>query len=487
MKNCLLAYCALMLAIFPAHSFFCPGAEARTFDADVKNVPSIAARLSKPPRLTEADNKMLEQIQKAHFQYFLQQSNSTTGLTKDRSRENSACSIAAVGFSLTSYGVAANHGWITREQAADYSLKVLNTLITGKQGNEAKGVNGNQGFFYHFLDCQTGLRDDSCELSTIDTTLLLAGVLYSKNYFTADSAKESKIRDLAEKIYRRVDWNWAAHNADRISMGWTPERGFIERNWTGYDEASLLCLLAMGSPTYATPPSTWHKYMASGKIGSPYGRRQMQFGPLFGHQYTQVWVDMRQLENATTKIIGHDFFQNSRKATLTQYDYAIKNSLKYDGYSALDWGLTACDGPGSIDKVVGGRKRKFYNYVARGYPSIPPSPDDGTIAPTAAAGSLPFAPEIVMPTLRHWLKKRPEIFCEIGFKDAFNPTFEQSKPSGWVDSECVGIDQGPILLMIENYRTGSVWKVMEKDPYIQAGLKKAGFVKLEPLTPKRQG
>jgi len=465
LKSLLVAFSALIMAIFPTSSAFCYTEEA----------PFIARRLLSAPKLSGADEKMLDQIQRAHFEYFLRQSDNVSGLTKDRSRQNSAASIAAVGFSLTAFGVAVDHGWISRELAADYTLKVLNTLWSGKQGSEPRGVNGNHGFFYHFLNCQTGERDDSCELSTIDTTLLLAGVLFCKNYYTAHSAKETQIRNLADKIYRRVDWNWAAHNTDRISMGWTPEHGFIERNWTGYDEASLLCLLAMGSPTHPTPASTWQKYMATAKIGSPYGRKQMQFGPLFGHQYTQVWIDMRELQNATTKKVGFDFFQNSRAATLTQHDYAIDNPLKYDGYSALDWGLTACDGPGSIDKIVGGRKRKFYNYVARGYPSVPPSPDDGTIAPTAAAASLPFAPEIVLPTLRHWLKKRPEIFSSIGFRDAFNPTFDRSEPSGWVDPECIGIDQGPIVLMIENYRSASVWKVMARDSYIQTALKQAGF------------
>jgi len=427
--------------------------------------------------LGEADQQMLERIEKAHFNYFVEQSNPVTGLTKDRSRESSAASIAAIGFSLTAYGVAVEKGWVKRDAAARYTEKVLSTLWQGKQGPEPSGVCGDHGFYYHFLNPTSGLRDDHCELSTIDTTLLLAGVLYCRNFYRQDTDREIAIRDYAEKIYRRVDWNWAARGTDEISMGWTPEHGFIKKNWSGYDEASLLCLLAMGSPTHATPASTWVKYMASAKIGSPYGRRQMQFGPLFGHQYTQVWIDMRNLHNDTTKKIGLDFFQNSRLATLSQHDYFIDNPEKFDAYGELDWGLTACDGPGDINKSIDGRKRRFYNYVARGYPKIPPCPDDGTIAPTAAAASLPFAPEIVLPTLRHWLKDRPEIFGKIGFYDAFNPTFDRSKPSGWVDAECIGIDQGPILLMVENYRSGSVWKIMEKDPYLQKGLKAAGFTK----------
>ena len=458
-------------------SFMVTGAALDTVHAagDYYHAAADVARtraLYAPPKLDVANQQMLEQLQKAHFQYFKEESDPVTGLTKDRSTDTSAASIAAVGFSLTAHGVAVDHGWVSRDEAANYTLKVLNNLWSTKQGDEAQGTSGNHGLFYHFLDPKTGLRMGENEVSTIDTALLMSGVLYSKNYFDGTSPKETQIRELSDKLYNRVDWNWTNTESGRLSMGWTPESGFIKNDWQAYNEAQILLLLAMGSPTHPVPASAWETYMSTAKIASPYDHESLQFGPLFAHQYTQVWLDFRGRMDATNKKLGMDYFQNSRQAALAQHEYAIANPQAWKGYGPLDWGLTASDGPGEVTKTVDGQERLFHGYEARGFPD---APDDGTIAPTAAASSLPFVPEIVMPTLRHWLTNRPEIFGRLGFQDAFNPTFDTSKPSGWVDPATLGIDQGPILLMAENYRHGSIWQTMKNDANLQAGLDKAGF------------
>lgn len=419
-----------------------------------------------------ADQQMLDKMQRAHFEYFKQESDPVTGLTKDRSTDSSPASIAAVGFSLTAHPVAVSRGWISREEAADYTLKVLKNLSETPQGPDAKGTSGDHGFFYHFLDPKTGLRQGENELSTVDTALLMGGVLFSKNYFDGNSPKEAQIRELADNLYKRVDWPWALNAEGRLSMGWTPEHGFISADWQAYNEAQILLLLAMGSPTHPLPASAWEKFMSTSKVVEMNGQKSLEFGPLFGHQYTQIWMDYRGINDATNRKLGFDYFENSRRAAIAQQQYAIANPMGWKGYSALDWGLTACDGPGDVVKNVDGKPIEFKSYNARGFPN---APDDGTIAPTAAASSLPFAPEIVLPTIKHWYDNRPEIVGPLGFRDAFNPTFDAAKPSGWVDGETLGIDQGPILLMAENYRTGMVWAQMKKDPYLNTALKKAGF------------
>jgi hypothetical protein len=268
-------------------------------------------------------------------------------------------------------------------------------------------------------------------------------------------------------------------------MGWTPEHGFIPYDWQAYNEAPIMMLMGMGSPTHPLPADAWNKYMSTAVTSAPYGYKGLEFGPLFGHQYSQVWLDLKGLKDATMEKLGIDYFENSRRATLAQHEYAKENPKEYRGYSNLDWGLTASDGPADETKTVDGKPVQFHTYSARGFPN---SLDDGTIAPTAAAGSLPFAPEVVMPTLRHWMIDRPEIMGTMGFWDAFNPSYDPTKPSGWVDKETLGIDQGPILLMTENYRTNGVWKVMRNEPVLNTGLKRAGFSEREvprvsPLAP----
>ena len=424
--------------------------------------------------LSPDETSMLDKIERAHFDYFRQESDPLTGLTLDRSTATSPASIAATGFSLTAYPVAVERGWVSREEAAGYTLKVLHTLANAPQGDAEQGMSGRNGLFYHFLDPHTGTRAGHNEVSTIDTALLMAGVLFAKDYFDKNDESENEIRTLADQLYKRVDWDSALAPDGKVSMGWTPEKGQMASEWFGMNEGQILMLLGMGSPTHPLPADSWNLYMSSATIGTQNNEKSIQFGPLFGQQYLQIWRDCRGIEDDTNRKLGFDYFENTKRAVSAQHQYAIDNPQNFRGYSSLDWGLSASDGVGYIRKTVDGVDRQFFGYGARGFPA---AQDDGTITPTAAAASLPFAPDLVLETEKHWLQDRPEIFGPLGFQDAFNPTFDTTKHSGWVDPDTLGIDQGPIVLMTENFRSGFVWNTMKSDPYLNTAMAIAGFKK----------
>ena len=432
----------------------------------------------------QSDGEFLELLERKAFDYFWLESNPSNGLVRDRSRSNSYCSIAAVGFGLTAIGVAIDHGWITRDQGRARVLQTLKTFQEKPQGTEAAGAIGYKGWFYHFLDMNTGLRAWKCELSSIDTCLLLAGLLYAREYFDGPQGDEAAIRDLANRIGARIDWHWmtnptrplssslsrpagegarneqeGASEDNSLSMGWHPETGFIKRRWIGYNEAMILYLLGLGAGSNPLAAKSWLTWTRGYEWKTSHSQSFIHFAPLFGHQYSHCWIDFRGIADDYMRNKGIDYFENSRRATLAQRAYCSANPGKFKGYSKLVWGLTACDGPGF---------GKFAAYSARGAP--PSENDDGTIAPTAAGGSIPFAPGICIPTLRHFYDQyRKDIWTPYGFCDAFNLS------ANWCDPEVLGIDQGPILIMIENYRTGRVWKTFMKAPEIQRGLKAAGF------------
>jgi len=405
------------------------------------------------------DTGFLERVQHHAFDYFWLEANPENGLIRDRSRSNSFCSIAAVGFGLTAMGIGIDHGWITRAEGRGRVLNTLKTFGEKPQGNTAEGVMGFNGWFYHFLDMNTGLRVWKCELSSIDTALLLAGVIYAREYFAGDEHEEARIRELADLLIRRVNWQWMQNGGPSLSMGWHPERGFIEKRWIGYNEGMILLLLGLGAGNGPLPPQVWKEWTNGYEWKTDYGQSFVHFAPLFGHQYSHCWIDFRGITDAFMRAKGIDYFENSRRATLAQRAYCIANPQQFKGYSEWVWGLTACDGPG---------RGMFKAYSARGAP--PAENDDGTIAPTAVGASMPFAPEACLPTLRRMYDQfHPEIWTRYGFCDAFNLTAD------WWDTEVLGIDQGPILIMIENYRTGRVWKTFMKAAEIQRGLKAAGF------------
>lgn len=437
-----------------------------------------------PPRLEVAEAAFLDTLQQRTFGYFWQLSDTRTGLTPDRAPTQSFASIAAVGFALSAYPVGVERGYVTRADAAARVLTTLRFFWHAPMGPEATGRTGHQGFYYHFLNMADGSRFETVELSTIDTALLLAGVLFCQVYFDRDNAQEREIRALADSIYGRVDWNWAQPRPPLVTMGWHPEQGFHHLDWRGFNEAMLLYVLALGSPTHPVDPAAWPAWSSTYQWGTFEGREQVGFAPLFGHQYSHVWIDFRGIQDAYMRSRGIDYFENSRRATLSQRDYGARNPDGWRAYSDSIWGWTAADGPADVTLTVDGRSRTFFSYRARGM-SFNEISDDGTIVPTAAGGSIPFAPEETIRALMVMRRTYGEpLFTTYGFLDAFNPTFPADAPLqhgkfvpgvGWFDVDYLGIDQGPILLMAENYRSGLVWKYMRRHPAIIRGLRRAGF------------
>jgi hypothetical protein len=426
----------------------------------------------------------LDTLQRRTFDFFWDLTPPANGLTPDRWPREQFSSIAAVGFALTAYPVGVERAWITRAQAADRTLATLRFFWTAPQDSAVSGATGYHGFFYHFLNPLTGQRYQNVELSTIDTALLLAGILFAQSYFDRADTAEAEIRALADSIYARVDWNWAQARPPAVSMGWHPEGGFIPADWIGYNEAMILWILALGSPTHAVDSTGWTAWVSGYDWGTYYGQDFVQFAPLFGHEYSHVWVDFRGIRDAYMRGQGIDYFENSRRATLSQRAYAIANPGAWRGYTKDVWGLTACDGPANKTLTIDGRSRQFHTYWARGA-GLGDVRDDGTICPTAVGGAVPFAPEITIPALyamRHTYGDA--VFKQYGFLDAFNPTFTAAGQQqtgtvyptlGWFDVDYLGIDQGPILLMIENHRSQFVWNVMKRNAHIVRGLKRAGF------------
>jgi hypothetical protein len=436
------------------------------------------------PRDAAAD-AFLDTLSERTFAFFWNTTNPVNGLTPDRHPTPSFTSVAAVGFALTAYPVGVTRGYITRTEAAERTLATLRFFWSAPHGDAPAGVTGHRGFFYHFLDMQTGERFETVELSTIDTALLLAGVLFCQTWFDGGNPVEAEIRALADSLYHRVDWPWAQARAPAISMGWHPERGYIDADWRGYNEAMLLLVLALGSPTHPVGPDVWTHYTSTYQWGSFHGYEHVGFGPLFGHQYSHIWIDFRGIRDAYMRERGIDYFENSRRATLAQRAYAIENPMGWRDYGENIWGLTASDGPIGATLPVGGEQRRFWTYHARAA-SFTEIRDDGTIVPTAAGGSIPFAPAVTIPALLAMRERYGDhLFGEYGFLDAFNPTFTFTDVTlqhgrvvpgvGWIDGDYLGIDQGPILLMLENHRTELVWETMRGNRYIVTGLCRAGF------------
>jgi lysophospholipase L1-like esterase len=434
-------------------------------------------------RSAEAE-AFLDTLQHRTFDWFWDTTNPANGLVPDRWPTPSFSSVAAVGFGLTAYGVGAERGFVARAAAAERTLTTLRFFWDAPQGSAATGVTGYKGFFYHFLDMQTGRRFQTVELSTIDTALLMGGVVFAREYWDRDTPVEAEIRALADSLYQRVEWDWATPR-DLVSMAWTPEEGMGQWDYQGYNEAMLLNVLALGSPTFPADESLWSNFTSTYQWGSFYGQDHLNFSPLFGHQYSHAWIDFRGIRDAYMRQKGIDYFENSRRATLSQQAYAADNPNRWRDYSAEIWGLSAVDGPHDLEREVDGVRRRFFTYSARGA-SVQHVHDDGTLAPTAAGGSIPFAPEIAIPTLRAMAARYgDDLYTRYGFLDSFNPTFlfEDVRPQHgrvipgkmWVDGDYLGIDQGPIVLMIENHRSGLVWDVMRRSPYVQRGLRRAGF------------
>ncbi|TWT47547.1 glucoamylase family protein [Botrimarina hoheduenensis] len=462
-------------------------------------VPLHAADLAAQPASSAVNQHapFLDDLQERTFGFFWETTPAENGLTPDRWPTKTASSIAAVGFGLTSYGVGVERGWITRDEARARTLATLRFFAASKQSPEPHHVSGHRGFYYHFLLADTGERWRQCELSSIDTALLMLGVLYAREYFDDDTAEEVEIRRLADFLYERVEWSWMQPRPPLVAMAWHPEQqAFGGADYRGYNEALFLYVLALGSPTHPIDPAAWDRFTAEYDWAPFYGQEHANFAPLFGHQYAACWIDLRGVKDGAMRERGLDYFENSRRATLAQRAYAIENPQGWRDYGADIWGLTACDGPGVGERVYRGKQHRFASYWARGA-AAPRIDDDGTIAPTAAGGSIPFAPEETLRALQTMRDRYGDaLYGQYGFRDSFNPSLDQTvgpaprngkmvEGLGWFNTDYLGIDQGPILLMAENYRTGSVWEVMRRSEPIRRGLQRAGFTGgwLEPTEP----
>jgi hypothetical protein len=411
-------------------------------------------------------------VQRDAFRYFERSVNPGNGLVADNTRPESKASIAAVGFALSCYAVGVERGFMPRAEAADRTLAALRFFRDSPQG-EAPDTSGYRGFYYHFLDMQSGRRAWKSEISLVDTAILIAGMLTAGQYFDADSESEAEIRDLAEMLYARADWKWALNDEPTIRHGWKPECGFLHYGWEGYSEAILLYVLALGSPTFSLAEDHYRAWTSTYQWENLYGWDLLYAGPLFIHQFSHAWIDFRGIRDAFMREKRSDYFENSRRAVHLQWDYARQNPRGFRGYGPRCWGITACDGPEPGTGRFDGREQRFLGYAARG---VPYGPDDGTLAPAAAAASLPFAPEIVLPTLEHLYETVPEAATELGFR-CFNPTLqdERSGRRGWTSGASFAVDQGPVVLMIENHRSGFLWELLRRNRYFAHGLRRAGF------------
>lgn len=401
-------------------------------------------------------NQFLDFIQESHFDFFWYWANPTNGLIPDRSETNSPCSIASVGFGLTAIGIAIDHGWISRSQGVARVETTLNTFLQGPQGAGVNGYMGCNGWFYHYLDMHTGLRANS-ELSTIDTCLLLGGILYSRQYFDGTNADETNIRNMASAIYNRVNWSWISDAQGGVATDWYPDTGFSGDYWIGYSEGMIIYLLGLGANTNALPSTCWSLWTSGYDWITNFGEQYVFFPPLFTYEYSHCWIDFRHVADGYMNSENSTYFENSRRAALAQVAYCTANPNNEVGYSGNVWGLTASDDPGG--------------YTSHGI--SPGGYDDGTIAPTAASAAVPFTPQYSEPTMNYFYSHyRPHIWTAFGFRDAFNIG------KGWYDVDELGIDQGPIVIMIENYRTQRPWQLFMRNPEVQTGLARAGFISL---------
>jgi hypothetical protein len=402
------------------------------------------------PKLKPEERQFLEDYAKRSFRFFWDQWNHRTGLFLDRGRMdgspsgNNVGSVAATGFGLTALAIGADHGWISKEQARTRALTTLRFLWAH--------AFHDHGWFFHFMDASTGVRRMESEISSVDTALLLAGVLSVQGYFSTDR----EIHLLAKQIFERVDFVWMLNGSPLIlSHGVRPGSGFINFRWTAYSEASILYLLAIGSARHAIPPDSWYAWLRPEVHYEKW--KFISGGPLFTHQYSHAWVDFRHQKDGDPSFL--DYFENSQIATYAHRDFCISLQSRYGDYGPNMWGVTVSDSPSGYVNWGGTTASNLIN---------------GTLVPCAAAGSLMFAPEICLPVLLEMYNVYGDkIYQRYGFTDAFNPNWKDEKL--WVNQDVVGIDVGIALLSIENLLTGNVWRWFMRNQYIQSAMERVGF------------
>ncbi len=421
-----------------------------------------------PVRIDDA--ALLDALQRAAFDYFLQQVNPDNGLIADTSRPGSPVSIAVVGFGLSTYPIGVEHGWISREDAVQHSLRALRFFHESDQSGAADAT-GYKGFYYHFLDQQSGKRVWRSELSMIDTALLIAGALTSAMYFDGDDAEEVALRATVDRLYRRIDWRWSQDGGATIMQGWKPESGFLHYGWEGYSEAIVLYALAMGSPTYPVLADCYQAWTVTYQWENLYGHDYLYAGPLFVHQFSHAWVDLRGIRDPFMRDRDCDYFENSRRAVHVQREYARINPLGHTGMDSDCWGLSAGDGP-SDELPNESRPRRLFGYSARG---VPYGPDDGTLSPPAVLACLPFDPALALRGIRTMLQRYPQIACDMRLSSGINPGLRTADGMLWTSAGHYGLDQGIVAMMIENHRSQLIWRLMRTCPYLISGLRRAGF------------
>jgi hypothetical protein len=415
-----------------------------------------------------SDEALTARLQRSAFSYLIEYTNPVTGLIADTSRPGSPCSIAVVGFALSCFPIAVSNGWLSRADAARRVIKALRFFLRSTQ-SDAPDATGYKGFYYHFLDMRTGKRVWQCELSLIDTALLIAGVLVAGCYF--DGAGESEIRELADTLYRRVDWRWAQNGTPNVAQGWKPECGFLRYRWEGYNEAALLYVLGLGSPTFPLAPAGYVAWQLTYQWENLLDRDVLYSGPLFTHLFSHAWIDFRGIRDAFMREKSSDYFENTISAVAVHREYGKRNPYGFTAYSRDFWGVTAGDGPAVENFRQNGRDRRSFGYMSRG---VPYGPDDGTIAPWAMLATLPFATEAALTGTRRLLETYPQVCSEDKFSSGFNPTLG-ADTGGWLSEGWYGLDQGLLVMMVENHRTGLIWGIMRRCRYVRAGLERAGF------------
>jgi hypothetical protein len=392
------------------------------------------------PSLSQEDDKFLDDLENRNFQYFWEQANPKTGLVKDRCNvkindEGIVASIAATGFGLTALCLAQKHGWIPLAAARERALTTLRFLW--------RKLPNHRGFFYHWANINTGERVWDSEVSSVDTAILLCGVITCQQYFQL-----REISQLAHDIFNRVDWTWLSEDTTLLPHGWTPEFGFLPYRWDHYSELMMMYLLGLGSSSHPLRPEAWYAWK---RLTFDYdGLRYIgSFAPLFIHQYSQAWFDFRGKRDRFA-----DYFQNSAIATEAHRRFCLELSKQFPTYKDDMWGITASDS--QTGYVVWG-----------GPPAV--GPIDGTLVPSASAGSLPFLPQPVMRVLQTMKNRYGTAWSKYGFVNAFNPL------TNWYDNSVIGIDTGITMLMAENTRTGFVWETFMKSPEARRGMDRAGF------------
>jgi hypothetical protein len=416
---------------------------------------------------------ILDKLQLQSFSYLWNEANPEKGLVAEKSAPDWPASTAVTGLAITGYPVAVERGFISRNEAAERVLATLRFFMNSRHGQEPEAT-GFRGFYYHLLDVSKGRRARMSELSVLDTAIFLAGALTAQQYFDNETAEESEIRELADMLYTRTDWRWALAGGKSLKHGWKPESGFTETGWKGYDEALLVYILALGSPSYPIPEDCYAEWTSSFRVVNTYGSEYIYAGPLFIHQLPHIWLDLRNIHDAFTNDLGFDYFENSARATFVHRQYAIDNPRRFEGYGKNGWGLTLSEGPGPCSISVKGEMIPTFGF---GYRGAPYGPDDGTISPWASVCSLPFAPGIVLPLADEYLKGGLASGNAYGFRSAYNPStpHKSYNPYGWKSPWNHGINQGPALPLIENYRSGLLWNLMKDSRYISEGLRHAGF------------